>query len=149
MKVVISIPDLGGLVSEQQATEMLMRPVAGVPLLMRTVLTAVRTGASDVLLLVPSGMSDRFLQKLVQQISQRGVRIELIRISEFDPQAWSRWIILSQPLKEECFAPKAWSSWSIRRQHLKDEFLWLPWNWITTKNFLSQLPLVDINSVDW
>jgi len=129
MKMVISIPELGGLVSEQQATEMLMRPVAGVPLLMRTVLTAVRTGASDVLLLVPSGMSDRFLQKLVQQISQRGVRIELIRISEFDPQAWSSWIILSQ--------------------HLKDEFLWLPWNWITTKNFLSQLPLVDINSVDW
>jgi phosphatidylglycerophosphate synthase len=32
---------------------------------------------------------------------------------------------------------------------LKGEFLWLPWNWITTKNFLSQLPLVDIGSVDW
>jgi len=129
MKAVISIPELGGPVSEQQATEMLMRPVAGVPLLMRTVLTAVRTGASDILLLVPSAMSERSLLRLLEKVSQQGVRIELTQISEFDPQAWSSWIIL--------------------KRQLKGEFLWLPWNWITTKNFLSQVPLVDIDSVDW
>jgi phosphatidylglycerophosphate synthase len=129
VKAVISIPKLGGLVGEQQATKMLMRPIAGVPLLIRTVLTAVRAGASDVLLVVPTALSDRFLQTLLEQISQRGVRIELIQISEFDPRGWSSWIIL--------------------RRHLKDEFLWLPWNWITTKGFLSQSPLVDIESVDW
>ena len=77
MKAVISIPELGGLVSEQQATKMLMRPIAGVPLLIRTVLTAVRAGASDVLLVVPTALSDRFLQTLLEQISQRGVRIEI------------------------------------------------------------------------
>jgi phosphatidylglycerophosphate synthase len=129
MKAVIAIPELGGLVSEQQATEMLMRPVAGVPLLMRTVLTAARAGASDVLLVVPTAMSERSLLRLLEKVSQRAVRIELTQISEFDPQAWSSWIIL--------------------KRQLKDEFLWLPWNWITTKNFLSQLPLVDIESVDW
>jgi phosphatidylglycerophosphate synthase len=129
MKAVISIPELGALVSEQQATKMLMRPVAGVPLLIRTVLTAVRAGASDVLLVVPTALSDRFRQTLLEQISQRGVRIELIQISEFDPRGWSSWIIL--------------------RRHLKHEFLWLPWNWITTKGFLSQAPMVDIESVDW
>jgi len=129
MKAVISIPELGGLVSERQATNMLMRPIAGVPLLMRTVLTAVRAGASDVLLVVPTAISDLFLQKLLETVSQRGLRIEPIQISDFDPQAWSSWIIL--------------------KRQLKDEFLWLPWNWVTTKNHLSQLPLVDIESVDW
>jgi phosphatidylglycerophosphate synthase len=129
MKMVISIPELGGLLNERQATQMLMRPVAGVPLLMRTVLTAARAGASDVLLVVPAPMSDPFLQKLVEKISQRGVRIELIQISDFDPQAYSSWIIL--------------------KRDLNDEFLWLPWNWITTKNLLSRLPLVNIDTVDW
>ena len=129
MKAVISIPELGGLASEQQAMEMLMRPVAGVPLLMRTVLTATRAGVSDVLLVVPRAISGRFLQQLLKTIPERGVRIELIQISDFDPRGYSSWIIL--------------------KRHLKDKFLWLPWNWITTKTILSQLPLVDIESVDW
>ena len=106
-----------------------MQPVAGVPLLVRTVLTAARAAANDVLLIVPAAISDRFLQKIVEQISARGVRVEVIQVSEFHPKAWSSWIIL--------------------KRHLKDEFLWLPWNWVTTKSFLSQLPLVDIDAVDW
>jgi phosphatidylglycerophosphate synthase len=129
VQAVIAIPELAGLISEQQATEMLMRPVAGVPLLMRTVLTAARAGASDVLLVVPPALSDRFLQNLLQKVSRRGLRIELIQIRDFDPRGCSSWIIL--------------------KRHLKDKFLWLPWNWITTRNFVSQLPLVDIGSVDW
>ena len=62
MQAVIAIPDLAGLVSEQQAAQMLMRPVAGVPLLLRTVLTAVRAGANNVLLLCPIALSDTILQ---------------------------------------------------------------------------------------
>jgi len=129
MRAVISIPELGGLVSEQQAIEILMRPVAGVPLLMRTVLTAARAGASDVLLVVPAAISDRVLQKLVEKISQKGITVEFIQVSDFDPDAYSSWMIL--------------------KRHLKDEFFWLPWNWTTTKNFLSKLPLVNIDTVDW
>jgi len=129
MQAVIAIPELAGLVSEQQATDLVMRPVAGVPLLIRTVLTAARAGASDVLLVVPAPMSARPLQKLLGTIPRQEVRVELIQISEFDPQGHSSWIIL--------------------KRHLKDEFLWLPWNWITTGEFVSQLPLVGIGSVDW
>src|SRR5262250_2429791 len=129
MKAVISIPELGDLLDEQEATDLLMRPIAGIPLLMRTVLTAARAGASDVLLVVPAAMSDRFQQKLVEEVSQSGARIELLQVSEFHPGAWSSWFIL--------------------RRHLKEEFLWLPWNWITTKTFLSGLPLVQIDTVDW
>src|ERR1700747_673087 len=124
MQAVIPIPELAALVSEQQVTELLMRPVAGVPLLIRTVLTAARAGASDVLLVVPGAMSARLLQKLLETISRQEVRVELIQISEFDPQRRSSWIVL--------------------KRHLKDEFLWLPWNWITTKNVVSQLPLGHI-----
>jgi len=129
MKAVISISELGGLVSGQQATKMLMRPIAGVPLLIRTVLTAVRAGASEVLLVVPTAISELSLQKFLERISQRGIRIEAIQISDFDPQRYTSWIAL--------------------KEHLKDEFLWLPWNWVTTKNLISKLPLVDIASVDW
>jgi hypothetical protein len=86
MQAVIAIPELAGLVSEQQAMEMLMRPVAGVPLLIRSVLTAARAGASDVLLVAPAAMSARLLQKLLETISRQEVRVELIQISEFDPR---------------------------------------------------------------
>ncbi|MGA7290377.1 MAG: CDP-alcohol phosphatidyltransferase family protein, partial [Terriglobales bacterium] len=33
--------------------------------------------------------------------------------------------------------------------HLNHDFLWLPWNWITTKEFLAHLPLAQIHSVHW
>jgi len=46
MQAVIAIPELAGLMGEQQATQMLIRPVAGVPLLVRIALTARRAGAS-------------------------------------------------------------------------------------------------------
>jgi phosphatidylglycerophosphate synthase len=129
MKTVIAIPDVAGLASEQQATEMLMRPVAGVPLLVRTVLTAARAGASEVLLVVPPALSYRFLQQFLATISQRGVRIEVIQIGGFEPQGYSSWIIL--------------------KRHLQDKFLWLPWNFVTTKNLLSQLAPGDMGPVDW
>src|SRR4029077_20893737 len=110
-------------------TDLLMRPIAGIPLLMRTVLTAARAGATDVLLVVPAARSYQLLHSLVERISKRGIRIELLRVTDFHPDAWSSWIIL--------------------RRHLKEEFLWLPWNWTTTKNSLSRLPLVNIDTVDW
>jgi len=52
MQAVIAIPELAAL-SEQQAAAMLMRPVAGVPLLIRTALIAVRAGADRVLFILP------------------------------------------------------------------------------------------------
>jgi len=100
MKAVISISELGGLVSGQQATKMLMRPIAGVPLLIRTVLTAVRAGASEVLLVVPTAISELSLQKFLERISQRGIRIEAIQISDFDPQRYTSWIALKEHLKD-------------------------------------------------
>jgi len=68
MQAVISVPELAGRLSELQATEMLMRPIAGVPLLLRTVLTAARTGANQILLICPVALSDRILQRGLREI---------------------------------------------------------------------------------
>ena len=83
MQALISIPEIGSLVSEQQATEMLMRRVAGVPLLRRTVLTAVRAGANQVLLICPVALSDTFLEQFTADLAQR-VQVIAIRIADTD-----------------------------------------------------------------
>ena len=129
MQAVTTIPELAGLVSEPQATQMLMRPVAGVPVLMRTILTVVRAGASDVLLICPVALSDRLLQRFTADLTKSGVQLTTIRVSQFDPRAWSGWMLL--------------------RPHLEKRFVWLPWNWVTTKQSVMQLPLVKLEFVDW
>lgn len=129
MQVVIAIPELAGLVSEQQATKMLMRPVAGVPLLMRTLLTAARAGASQLLLICPVALSDRLLQRFTVELTQREVQVTTILLGEFDPR---------DP-----------SSWAILRPHLEKQFVWLPWNWVTTTQSVAQLPLTKVEFVDW
>jgi phosphatidylglycerophosphate synthase len=129
MQAVIEIPELAGIVGEQPATQMLMRPVAGVPLLIRTALTAVRAGASEVLLICPVALSDRLLQRFMTELAQRGVQVTSIRLAEFDPHAWSSWVIL--------------------KPFLEKQFVWLPWNWVTIKHSIAQLPLVKPEFVDW
>jgi phosphatidylglycerophosphate synthase len=129
MRTVISIPEFAGTVSEPQASEMLMRPVAGVPLLMRTLLTAVRAGASEVLLICPAALSDRLLQRFTAELTQRGVRVNTIRVGGFNPRALSAWVIL--------------------RPHLEEQFVWLPWNWVTTKQSIMQLSRVKLDLADW
>jgi phosphatidylglycerophosphate synthase len=129
MQAVVAIPELAGRTSEQQATQMLMRPVAGVGLLLRTVLTAVRAGASQVLLICPVALSERLIHGFRVELLQRGVQVATLRLGEFNPLAWSGWMIL-RPLLEK-------------------QFVWLPWNWVTTKQSLMQLPLVKLEFVDW
>jgi phosphatidylglycerophosphate synthase len=129
MQAVIAIPELAGIVDEQQAIQMLMQPVAGVPLLMRTALTAVRAGASEILLICPAALSDRLLQRFIAELAPRGVQVTRIRLTDFDPQAWSSWVTL--------------------KPFLEKQFVWLPWNWVTIKQSIMQLPLVKLNFVDW
>jgi phosphatidylglycerophosphate synthase len=129
MRAVISIPELPGRVTEQQATEKLLRPVAGVPLLTRIVLTAARAGASQVVLICPSTLSDRLVQRLRVELTRAEAQVTMLRVGEFNPRTST--------------------SWAIVRPHLEKEFIWLPWNWVTTKQSLVQLPLVKLEFVDW
>jgi phosphatidylglycerophosphate synthase len=129
MQAVISVPELAGRLSEQHATEMLMRPIAGVPLLLRTVLTAARAGGDQILLICPVPLSDRILQRFTAELTLRGVEVITLCVRDFNPRAWSVWVIL--------------------RPYLEKQFVWLPWNWVTIKQSIMQLPLVKFEFVDW
>jgi phosphatidylglycerophosphate synthase len=129
MQAVISVPEIAGRLSEQHATEMLMRPMAGVPLLLRTVLTAARAGANQILLICPVALSDGILQRFTTELTLHGVEVITLYVREFTPRAWSVWVIL--------------------RPYLEKQFVWLPWNWVTIKQSIMQLPLVKFEFVDW
>jgi len=129
MQVVTAIPEIFALVSKQKAAELLLRPIAGVPLVKRTVVTAARAGASDILLICPAALSVEIVQQLLESTVQYGVRVSAIQVADFDQRASSGWYALEP--------------------HVHRQFLWVPWNWVTTKEFLAQLPLTDVGSVDW
>lgn len=129
MQAVIAIPDVFALVRKEKATELLLRPIAGVPIVIRTVLTAARAGANDIRLIYPAALGEQIMQQLVASIAQFGIHISVVLSADFNPSASSGWQAL--------------------RPHLHQEFLWVPWNWVTTKQSLAELLLVDIRSVDW
>jgi phosphatidylglycerophosphate synthase len=129
MQAVVAIPEITSLVCDKKASELIMRPVAGVPLLMRTLITAARAGADDILLICAAALSNELVRKFLETALRYGVRVSVIQFDEFDPGAGS--------------------SWAKIAPHLEDQFLWLPWNWVTTKQFLAHLPLAQIHSVNW
>ena len=108
MQAVVAIPEITSLVCNKKASELVMRPVAGVPLLMRTLITAARAGADDILLIGSAALSDELVRNFLETALRHRVRVRVIQLDEFDPGAASSWAKL---------AP-----------HLEDQFLWLPWN---------------------
>lgn len=129
MQAVLAIPEFTAAIDRQKAAELLMYPVAGVPLLKRIVLTANRAGVTDILLVCPEGLNHASLQKFLQQVFQDRSRINAVQLNKLDPRDSS--------------------SWKKLETLLNDQFLWIPWNWITTKRFLTNLPLQTMVSVDW
>ena len=129
MQAVIVIPAFTAMIAKEKTTELLMRPVAGVPLLKRIILTASRAGASDILLIWPTALGHLLSQKFSQTVFEHGSRIRIIQFNKFNPYDSSSWAKLGA--------------------HLNHQFLWIPWNWVTTKQFLINLPLLTMTSVDW
>jgi phosphatidylglycerophosphate synthase len=129
MQAVVAVPEITSLVCNKKASELIMAPVAGVPLLMRTLIAAVRAGADDILLIGSGALSDELLRQFMSSSVKYGIPVRVIQLNEFDPRTISSWTKL---------AP-----------HLNHDFLWLPWNWVTTKQVLAQLPLAQIHSVNW
>ncbi|HUK47585.1 MAG TPA: CDP-alcohol phosphatidyltransferase family protein [Terriglobales bacterium] len=129
MQAVIAIPETIALLSKDSASDLLTWPVGCVPLLMRTMVTASRAGADEILLICSPRLSEKLVRRFTDEASQRKIRVDVIRVKNFDPRAWSSWVIL--------------------KSYLKNSFLWLPWNWVTTKKFLTNLPMVKLPSVDW
>jgi phosphatidylglycerophosphate synthase len=129
MQAVIAIPALTAVAGKQTTTELLTREVAGVPLLKRAILTASRAGATDILLISREAMGHELQQIFSNDILPSGSRIRVIQFSRFDPRDSS--------------------SWAKLETYLSQQFLWIPWNWVTTKQFLKNLPLRNTAAVDW
>jgi phosphatidylglycerophosphate synthase len=129
MQAVVAIPENVVGLPQAQILQLLMRSICGVPLLTRTILTAARAGASDILLVSPEGLDDEIARRCIPPILHHGISIQMVRANGFDPRATS--------------------SWQKLRPQIPDRFLWLPWNWVTAKSFLAHLPPVDPRSVDW
>src|SRR5229473_3219183 len=129
MQAVIAVPEIVAETGEQRAKELLMQKICGVPLLIRTAITAARSGANEILLFLPETLTDELIQDCTQLALQYGVHINVARVSDFDPHT-----------------PSSWARLNLR---LQAAFLWVPWNWVTNKRFLTDLPLVSMHSVDW
>jgi phosphatidylglycerophosphate synthase len=129
MQAVVAISEEISPGREGKGLEMLMLPVAGIPLIMRTLQTAARAGAKNILLICPTTFPNELVPKFLEKALQYGILLRVIPVDEFDPGAAS--------------------SWEKLTPHLDRDFLWLPWNFVTTKQFLLNLPLAQILCLNW
>src|SRR5262249_104060 len=130
MQFVVAVPEFAALVSYRSAAEMLMRPVCGIPLLVRTLVTAARAGADEILFVWPEGAPEVLAKKCMESdLVHRKVNVKLMRVKNFDPGAAS--------------------SWASIQDDLEVRFVWLPWNWVAQKKGLRRLSQMRMGSVDW
>jgi len=130
MQFVVVVPEFATVADCYTDAKVLMRPVCGVPLLLRTLATAVRAGADDVLLVWPENAPTELADIYMQPPLLRGPgTVRLLRVKNFDPRARSSWVSVLDGFDTQ--------------------FMWLPWNWVTNKQSLVRLPLVGMDSVDW
>lgn len=129
MQAVIAIPASTDGIDHQEISELLMYRVSGVPLLRRIILTANRASASEILLICPTALSQPLSKELWVERSWYGSRIRVIPTDNFTPEDAA--------------------SWAKLETYLNNQYLWIPWNWVTVKQFLINLPLVPVRSLDW
>jgi phosphatidylglycerophosphate synthase len=129
MQAVIALPSFDAPVGKQKVQDLLTRKVAGVPLLKRIILTVAQAGTTEILLVCGEVLAPALPQNLRKEVSPYGGQLNVVQINGFDPRDSS--------------------SWARLEAHVNDQFLWIPWNWITTKQFLKDLQLQKKTSVDW
>jgi len=129
MQAVIAVPAFPAQNASRNSTELLTYPVAGVPLLKRVLLTASRAAANEILLICPVALHQAIPENLLDGLSCSGSRITVVHLDNF--------------------TPRDSSSWEKVGTYLNDQFMWIPWNWITTKHFIKKLQPMAMSSVDW
>ncbi len=107
----------------------LAQDVAGVPLLVRVLATAVRSGVKELILLWPADADPEVWDRCSFSPALHGLQTRSIRGLPFDPRDCSNWVALASLLN--------------------DEFLWLPWNFVTTSRFLKGVKTSSNLPVRW
>lgn len=119
MQALIVLPTLAqseGTLREKQ----LFRQVAGLPLLVRVLATAARSGVTSALIVRPMDLDESWLRRHLQSPLLASVSIQMIAI-------------------EDRFDPGNAAHWSLVAPHLRSQFVWLPWNYVTLKRSLAAL----------
>ena len=128
MQAVIVIPE--PTCCSERLSERISRTICGVGSLERTVVTAQRAGATDVLLIWPQSMPLKRIKSLFgSPLLRKTGKIRLLPVNGFDPN--------------EC------STWTSLQEHLEDRFIWLPWNWVTYPRALANLPDLAQRFPNW
>jgi phosphatidylglycerophosphate synthase len=128
MQIVVVAPEATSVVAHSDAR--LTREICGVGLLERTLVTAQRAGASEVLLVWPQSLPLEFAVGTLQScLLKKKDNVRLVQVEHFDPNARSSWMNLEA--------------------QLEDQFIWLPWNWVTYARALAKLPGLKQSSPDW
>jgi phosphatidylglycerophosphate synthase len=122
MQALLLIPETG--------REALLREIAGVPLLIRVMATAVRAGVDSVVVIWPQRVDRRILVNCLSSPLLRGLKsIEVKPLLSFDPDDTESWREIGRVLETQ--------------------FLWLPWNWVTNKRELCTLVPSHARPHDW
>jgi len=126
MQFVVALPEATSPAGYARLTQ----EICGVPLLTRTLATAQRAGAHQLLLIwphsIPAAMAEALLR--APQI-KKPEEVAVIEVRNFDPNMRS--------------------SWSNLENQLEDRFVWLPWNWVTNARALANRPESDDSPSSW
>lgn len=100
--------------------EQLFRRVAGLPLLVRVLATAARSGVTSALIVRPLDLDESWLRTRLQSPLLAPLSIQIIAV-------------------EERFDPCSSAHWSLVAPDLRPQFVWLPWNYVTLTRSLRAL----------
>lgn len=120
MQAFIALPSAEKLEAAGGLKTGLRRRVCGIPLLVRVLETAARSGATRALLVRPDSLPEAVLQKALRSRLLKTLKIETT----------------SHPAE---FNPESAADWKAVESRLDKRFLWLPWNAVTDKRRLSRL----------
>ena len=124
MQIVVVAPEATSCTERSNAR--LTREICGVGLLERTLATAQRAGANEILLIWPQSLPAELAETFLRSpLLKKNVNVRLVRVKNFDPNAVSSWVNLQNQLEER--------------------FIWLPWNWVTYARALAAVHLEQSN----
>jgi len=129
MQALMVVPELQVLRQLGSPEEVLMKEVAGVPLLLRVVATAMRAGVTDLLLVWPADVDISIWDACRASPILRDMR--------------------SPDICSFLFDPRKGSSWAAFASVLRDEFLWLPWNFVTNTRTLASIEPSPVLPLSW
>jgi phosphatidylglycerophosphate synthase len=111
------------------AEDTLTDNVAGVPLLVRVIAMAMRAGVKELVLFWPGDTDTKIWGQVAASPALCGLHTRQIQSFPFDPQQNGSWAAISTLLD--------------------DEFLWLPWNFVTSSRILAAVEPSPVLPLSW